>query len=65
MYYVKDDFFSLMEIPILEGEVFRPDGSASDKVMVCRSFVKKMEQVAGWTGSAVGKNIVVSSIART
>ena len=51
MYWVKDDFFSLMEIPVIEGEVFRSDGSASNKVMVSRSFVEKMEQVAGWTGS--------------
>ena len=28
MYWVKDDFFSLMEIPVIEGEVFRSDGSA-------------------------------------
>ncbi len=60
MYWVKDDFFSLMEIPVLEGEVFRSDGSASNKVMVSRSFVKKMEQVAGWTGSAIGKNVIIT-----
>lgn len=60
MYWVKDDFFSLMEIPVIEGEVFRSDGSASNKVMVCRSFVEKMEQVAGWTGSAIGKNVIIT-----
>ena len=60
MYWVKDDFFSLMEIPVIEGEVFRSDGSASNKVMVSRSFVEKMEQVAGWTGSAIGKNIIIT-----
>ena len=25
-----------------------------------RSFVEKMEQVAGWTGSAIGKNIIIT-----
>lgn len=60
MYWVKDDFFSLMEIPIIEGEVFRSDGSASNKVMVSRSFVKKMEQLVGWTGSAIGKNVIIT-----
>ena len=60
MYWVKDDFFSLMEIPVIEGGVFRSDGSASNKVMVSRSFVEKMEQVAGWTGSAIGKNIIIT-----
>ena len=57
MYWVKDDFFSLMEIPVIEGEVFRSDGSASNKVMVSRSFVEKMD---GWTGSAIGKNIIIT-----
>lgn len=60
MYWVKDDFFSLMEIPVIEGEVFRSDGSASNKVMVSRSFVEKMEQVAGWIGSAIGKNVIIT-----
>ena len=60
MYWVKDDFFSLMEIPVIEGEVFRSDGSAANKVMVSRSFDEKMEQVAGWTGSAIGKNIIIT-----
>ena len=60
MYWVKDDFFSLMEIPVIEGEVFRSDGSASNKVMVSRSFVEKMEQVAGWAGSAIGKNVIIT-----
>lgn len=60
LYGVKDDFFSLMEIPVIDGEVFRSDESAADKVMVSHSFVKKMEQVVGWTGSAVGKSIRVT-----
>lgn len=60
MYWVKDDFFSLMEIPVIDGEVFRSDGSAANKVMVSRSFVKKMEQLVGWTGSAVGKSVVIT-----
>ena len=60
MYWVKDDFFSLMEIPVIEGEVVRSNGSASNKVMVSRSFVEKMEQVAGWTGSAIGKNVIIT-----
>ncbi len=47
MYWVKDDFFSLMEIPVIEGEVFRSDGSASNKVMVSRSFCRK-DGTGGW-----------------
>lgn len=60
LYGVKDDFFSLMEIPVIDGEVFRSDESAADKIMVSHSFVKKMEQLVGWTGSAVGKSIRIT-----
>lgn len=60
LYDVGDNYFSLMEIPVVEGEAFRNDGSASDKVMVSRSFEKKMEEMAGWKDGVVGKSILVT-----
>lgn len=60
MYWVGDNYFPLMEIPVVEGEAFRSDGSAADKIMVSRSFVDKMEKVAGWTGSAIGKSVQIT-----
>lgn len=60
MYWVKDNYFDLMEMKILEGEVFRSDGSASDKVMVSRKFVDKMATTAGWSGSIVGKSVFIT-----
>lgn len=60
MYWVGNDYFTLMNIPVIDGEAFRSDGSARDKIMVSRSFVEKMEKVAGWTGSAIGKSVCVS-----
>lgn len=60
MYWVSDGYFPLMEIPVIEGEAFRSDGSAGDKIMVSRSFVDKMEKVAGWTGSAIGKSVRIT-----
>lgn len=60
MYWVGDGYFPLMEIPVIDGEIFRADGSSKDKIMVSRKLVEKMEQVAGWKGSAVGKSICIT-----
>lgn len=60
MYDVGENYFALMQIPVIDGEAFRSDGSSADKIMVSHSFVKKMETTAGWTGSAVGKAVCVT-----
>jgi len=60
LYYVSDNFFPLMEIPIVEGEAFTPDSSSTHKVMVSEQFVKKMELTAGWKGSPLGKQVRIT-----
>lgn len=60
LYYVSDNYFSAMRIPIIEGEAFSARQSATNSVMVSRSFVKRMEVLVGWKGSPLGKSIVVS-----
>lgn len=60
LYWVKDNYFDVMEIQLADGEAFRSDGSASDKVMVSRKFVEKMATTVGWTGSAVGKSVLIT-----
>jgi len=60
MYSVGDNYFELMEIPILEGHAFRQGEANGDKIMVSRRFVEQMEKVAGWTGSAIGKGVMIS-----
>lgn len=60
MYFVGDQYFDLMEIPVVEGEAFRPDEANGDKIMVSRKFTELMEKTAGWTGSAIGKSVMVS-----
>lgn len=60
MYTISDDYFDLMEIPIVEGYVFREGEANNDKIMVSRKFVDMMEKTAGWTGSPLGKGIRVS-----
>lgn len=58
--FVNDGYFSVMEIPVVAGEVFTPGASNRDKVMVSRSFEKKMAVVAGWTDGAVGKSVFIT-----
>lgn len=60
MYFVGDNYFDLMEIPVVEGQAFRPDEANGDKIMVSRKFVDLMEKTAGWTGSIIGKGVMVS-----
>lgn len=60
LYWVNDNFFSLMEVPIIEGEAFRQDGSSSDKVMVSRSFAEKISKMVGWQDGVVGKGLHIS-----
>lgn len=60
MYFVGDSYFDLMEIPVVEGEAFRPNEANADKIMVSRRFTELMEKTAGWTGSVIGKGVIVS-----
>lgn len=60
LYWVNDNFFSLMEVPVIEGEAFRQDGSSSDKVMVSRSFAEKISKMVGWQDGVVGKGLHIS-----
>lgn len=64
MYFVGDKYFDLMEIPIVEGQAFRPDEANADKIMVSRKFVDMMEKTAGWKGSIIGKGVMVSEHSR-
>lgn len=58
--FVNDDYFSVMEIPVVAGEAFTPGASNRNKIMVSRSFEKKMAVVAGWTDGAVGKSLFIT-----
>lgn len=60
MYFVGPGYFNLMEIKIIEGQNFNETAQTSNEVMVSRTFVKKMEEMAGWKDGAIGKNILIS-----
>lgn len=60
MYSAGNGYFKLMEIPIIEGRNFTEEPNSSHQVMVSKSFVKKMEEMAGWKDGAVGKQILIT-----
>ena len=60
-FYASANFFELMGIPVIEGEVFNPALGFDEQVMVSRSFVDYLRRTAGWEGSVVGKRICVTS----
>lgn len=64
MYSVGDHYFDVMEIPVIEGETFREGESNDDKIMVSRKFVDTMAKTVGWTGSAIGKGIMMTEHSR-
>ena len=59
---VGDNFCEVMDIPIIEGKAFTPgmNDSIQSEVMVSRSFVERMGEIAGWEGSAVGKRVYIT-----
>lgn len=61
MYYVGEHFLDILGIRIVDGKNFNPTLNADEEIMVSQSFVKKMENTAGWTGSPVGKQVCVTS----
>ena len=63
LFEVGDDFHEVMGIPIIEGKAFTPglNDSIQTEIMVCRSFVERMREIAGWEGSGIGKQVFITS----
>jgi putative ABC transport system permease protein len=60
LYWVDENFLSIMEIPIVEGKGFVKGETGPNTMMVCESFVDKMAEFVGWKDGVVDKNISVS-----
>lgn len=62
MYLVGDDYHKVLDIPIVEGQAFTPQlmDTINREIMVSQRFVKKMEELAGWTGSPIGKQVYIT-----
>lgn len=60
MYFASNGYFLLLDIPIVDGRNFTEDPGVTNEIMVSRSFVKKMKEMAGWEDGAVGKSVLIS-----
>ncbi|MCD8387234.1 MAG: ABC transporter permease [Bacteroidales bacterium] len=60
LYSVSDNYFDVMEIPIIEGCRFQTGRDQGGKMMVSRKFVDKIHQLTDIKGSIVGHNFVVT-----
>lgn len=67
MYDVGPDYHKTFDIPVIEGSVFNPalQDSTSRQVMVSRSFVERMQKLAGWSGSPIGKQVYITEHGET
>ena len=59
-FYVGDNFFDVMRIPVIAGRTFTEQTDTLREVMVSRQFEVKMKQLAGWD-QALGKQIICTS----
>lgn len=59
-YATDENYFSLFEIPIIDGRNFSADNPMGREVIVSRSFVEEMKAYADWSDGAVGKQICVT-----
>ena len=46
LYYVTENYFELMEIPIIEGRTFNPALRRDEEVMVSRRFAEQLRPAA-------------------
>lgn len=60
LYFVGNEYLSIMEITLLMGHSFTENVSSSHEVMVSRKFVEKMKNFVDWSDGPVGKEIVVT-----
>jgi putative ABC transport system permease protein len=60
-YFVGNDYFEIMEIPIVDGRSFTENVENSDEILISRSFAEKMKMFSPeWNDGAVGKQISLS-----
>ncbi|MCM1451789.1 MAG: ABC transporter permease [Clostridium sp.] len=65
LYTITDNYFDVLEIPIIAGEVFTPGELNENKIMVSRSFAEKVGNAAGWRDGAVGKRVILTEHSNT
>lgn len=59
LYSITDNYFDLLDIPVIQGDVFSKGESNDKNIMVSRSFVEKVEKTAGWVDGPIGKKLKI------
>lgn len=59
-YFVTENFFSLMEIPVLEGAGFVAGDDNAGNIMVSRKFAEMLNTATGQSGSPIGRRVRVT-----
>lgn len=59
-YFVGDDYFKTMGIPVVEGKPFDDNSENDGLVMISRKCADKLVLIGKWSDGAVGKQICVS-----
>ncbi|MDI9606399.1 MAG: ABC transporter permease [Bacteroidota bacterium] len=59
-YEVDDNYFAVLNIPVLSGQAFRSDVSAPNDVMISQRGADLLVMNNGWSDGVVGKSIEVS-----
>lgn len=60
LYFINENYLSLMEIPVVEGKGFDRESGETTDMIVSRSFADRMKTLAGWDDGVVGKDVTVS-----
>lgn len=59
-YYVDENYFSILNIPIASGQGFQKDVSAPNDVMISKNGADLLVLNNGWTDGVVGKSIEIT-----
>jgi len=60
LYSTDAGYFSLMEIPIVEGKGFQSGLSDSRQVLISQAFANRLTRMLKWKDGVTGKNIVIT-----
>ena len=60
LYDVDENYFSVMEMPIIDGKGFVKGENGETDIMVSESFVDMMKETAGWDDGVIGKSVNVT-----
>jgi putative ABC transport system permease protein len=60
LYFADQNFMSVMEIQIIDGDGFIDGKTETQSIMVSQSFVDRITECAGWTDGVVGKSIMLT-----